>query len=241
MDNSNYVALTRQSGLMREMQVVANNIANMSTTGFRREGIVFAEHVAATGPDDPSLSMGNAVGRSVSTTQGAITATGGQFDFAIEGEGFFLVETPEGEALTRAGNFIRNDVGDLVTVNGHRLLDGGGAPVFVPETAQSVSLSGDGTLSADGQPLAQIGTWMPVDVTELSRQSGTVFTAASGYAPTEDGARFIHGAIEASNVNPVVEITRMIEVQRSYELGQSFLDAEDTRIRDFLRTLGTTS
>jgi flagellar basal-body rod protein FlgF len=134
MDNPTYVGLTRQSGLMREMQVIANNIANMATTGYRREGVVFAEHVASTGPEDPSLSMGNAIGRSISPVQGAITVTGGQFDIAIEGEGFFLVETPEGEALTRAGNFIRNDVGELVTVNGARLLDAGGAPVFVPAT-----------------------------------------------------------------------------------------------------------
>ena len=71
MDNPGYVGLARQSGLLREMQVVANNIANMATTGFRREGIVFAEHVAATGPDDPSLSIGSAVGRSISPVQGA--------------------------------------------------------------------------------------------------------------------------------------------------------------------------
>ncbi len=237
MDNPTYVGLTRQSGLMREMQVVANNIANMATTGYRREGVIFAEHVAATGPDAASLSMGNAVGRSISPVQGAISATGGQFDIAIEGEGFFLVETPEGEALTRAGNFIRNEVGELVTVNGHRLLDAGGAPVFVPATAQSVALSGDGTLSADGQPLTRIGTWGAVDPTELSRRSGTLFLAPSGVEPI-DGARFVHGALEASNVNPVAEIARMIEVQRAYELGQSFLDAEDGRVRDFLRTVG---
>ncbi|KPQ17972.1 MAG: flagellar basal-body rod protein FlgF [Rhodobacteraceae bacterium HLUCCO18] len=237
MDNPTYVGLTRQSGLMREMQVVANNIANMATTGYRREGVIFAEHVAATGPGDPSLSMGNAVGRRISPVQGAISATGGQFDIAIEGDGFFLVETPEGEALTRAGNFIRNEVGELVTVNGHRLLDAGGAPVFVPATAQSVALSGDGTLSADGQPLTRIGAWGPVDPTELSRRSGTLFLAASGVEPL-NGARFVHRALEASNVNPVAEIARMIEVQRAYELGQSFLDAEDGRVRDFLRTVG---
>jgi flagellar basal-body rod protein FlgF len=240
MDNPTYVGLTRQSGLMREMQVIANNIANMATTGYRREGVVFAEHVSSTGPEDPSLSMGNAIGRSISPVQGAITVTGGQFDIAIEGEGFFLVETPEGEALTRAGNFIRNDVGELVTANGARLLDAGGAPVFVPATARSVAISGDGTLSADGQPLTRIGTWAPVDPMELSRQSGTLFVAPSGVEPRDD-ARFVHGALEASNVNPVAEIARMIEVQRAYELGQSFLDAEDGRVRDFLRTVGARS
>jgi flagellar basal-body rod protein FlgF len=240
MDNSGYVTLTRQSGLLREMQVVANNIANMATTGYRAEGVVFAEHVASAGPDAPSLSMGSAAGRSLSSAQGAIGRTGGTFDMAIEGPGFFLVETGEGEALTRAGNFLRSATGELVTPDGHRLLDSGGAPVFVPETARSVSLGPDGTLSADGQPLARIGAWMPVDPTGLAHRAGVLLTAASGVEPL-DGARFVHGALEASNVDPVAQIARMIEVSRAYELGQSFLEAEDGRVRDFLRTVGSRS
>lgn len=240
MDNSTYVTLTRQSGLMREMQVVANNIANMATAGYRAEAVVFAEHVAATGPGEPSLSMGKAAGRSISAAQGALTRTGGDFDFAIEGTGFFLVETPEGEALTRAGNFIRTAQNELVTADGHRLLDAGGAPVFVPATVRAITLAGDGTLSADGQPLAQIGLWQPNDPTELARQAGVLFLAPSGVRPAE-GARLVQGALEASNVDPVGQIARMIEVQRGYELGQSFLDAEDGRIRDFLRTVGARS
>ena len=85
MDNPGYTSLTRLSGLMREMQVVANNIANISTTGFRAEGLIFAEHIAETGRNEPSLSMGTAVGRSISAQQGALQRTGGEFDFAIEG------------------------------------------------------------------------------------------------------------------------------------------------------------
>jgi flagellar basal-body rod protein FlgF len=237
MENPGYVSLTRQSGLLRELQVVANNIANMATTGFRAEGVVFAEHVARAGRDEPSLSMGSAVGRSLSATQGAITVTGGEFDFAIEGPGFFLVATPGGDALTRAGNFIRNDAGELVTTDGHALLDAGGAPVFVPPDARSVALATDGTLSADGQALTQVGLWMPTDPTELSRRSGVLFDAPSGVEPLEEG-RIVHRALEASNVDPVGQIARLIEVQRAYELGQSFLEAEDGRVRDFLRTVG---
>ena len=237
MDNAGYTALTRLSGLMREMEVVANNIANISTTGYRAEGIIFAEHVASTGPRDPSLSMGTAAGRSISAQQGALQQTGGEFDFAIEGEGFFLIDTPQGEALTRAGAFIRNETGELVTPEGHRLLDAGGAPVFVPPDARSVALAPDGTISADGQPLTSVGLYLPNDPLELSRRSGTAFTVASGYAPAED-ARVMQGFVERSNVDAVTQIARMIEVQRAYEMGQSFLEAEDRRIRDFLRTAG---
>ena len=127
MDAALYTTLNRQSGLMREMGVVANNIANSSTTGFKREGIVFAEHIAALG-QDPSLSMAHATGRQVDLSQATLTTTGGAFDFAIQGEGCFRIETPQGERLTRAGSFTPNAEGELVTPDGYRLLDAGGAP-----------------------------------------------------------------------------------------------------------------
>lgn len=240
MDNPGYASLTRLSGLIREMSVVANNIANISTTGFRSEGLVFAEHISATGRHDPSLSMGAAIGRSISSRQGVMEQTGSEFDLAIEGEGFFLIDTPAGQALSRAGAFIRNDAGELVTPDGDFLLDAGGAPVFVPPQASSVAVAPDGTISADGQPLTVVGLYLPNDPTELSRQSGTSFIAESGYQPAEN-ARVLQGFLEQSNVDPVAQIARMIEVQRAYELGQSFMDAEDNRIRDFLRTAGQSS
>jgi len=237
MDHSTYTTLTRQTGLLREMAVVANNIANLSTTGYRAEGLIFAEHVASLGTGEGSLSMAYAVGRSISAQQGSLQQTDGTFDFAIEGEGFFLLATPEGEALTRAGRFMRNEVGELVSPSGHTLLDAGGASVFVPPDATSVALAQDGTLSVDGQPLAVVGLWQPVDPTNLSRQAGTVFAAPGGFEPADDG-RIVQGFLEQSNVEAVTQIARMIEVQRAYELGQSFLDAEDQRVRDFLRTAG---
>jgi flagellar basal-body rod protein FlgF len=237
MDNAAYTTLTRQTGLLREMTVVANNIANLSTTGFRTEGVIFAEHVRAVSDGTDSLSMAHAVGRSISSQQGALHQTGGQFDFAIEGDGFFLVRTPQGDALTRAGSFLRNPVGELVTADGNLLLDGGGVPVFVPPDARSVTLAQDGTLSADGQPLAVIGLWQPQDPTDLGRRAGVMFDAPGGIEPA-DTSRILQGFLEGSNVDPVTQIARMIEVQRAYELGQSFLDAEDRRVRDFLRTAG---
>jgi flagellar basal-body rod protein FlgF len=235
MDAAGYATLNRQSGLMREMGVVANNIANSSTTGFRREGVVFSEFVAAL-DQDPSLSMAHASGRHVDLSQSTLSQTGGNFDFAIQGEGFFLIETPEGNRLTRAGSFTPSSEGELVTPDGYRLLDAGGAPVFVPPDAKGVSLAADGTLSAGGQPIAQIGLWQPADPLSLRHQSGTLFSA-DNVEPAE-GATILQGMLEDSNVEPVAEISRMIEVQRAYELGQKFLDAEDERVRGVISTLG---
>ncbi|CAN1491620.1 FlgG Flagellar basal body rod protein [Paracoccaceae bacterium] len=235
MDAAGYTTLNRQSGLMREMGVVANNIANASTTGFRREGVVFSEFVAAL-DEDPSLSMAHASGRHVDLAQAAVSQTGGQFDFAIQGDGFFLIETPQGDRLTRAGSFIPSAEGELVTPDGFRLLDAGGAPVFIPPDAKAVALASDGTLSANGDPIAQIGLWRPTDPLALTHQSGTLF-AATDLEPVE-GATILQGMLEDSNVEPVSEIARMIEVQRAYELGQKFLDAEDQRVRGVIQTLG---
>jgi flagellar basal-body rod protein FlgF len=234
MDNASYVTLTRQTGLLREMTAIANNLANLSTTGYRREGTVFAEHVRRTGGDGASLSMAAALGRYVDSRPGALDPTGGTFDFALDGPGFFTVETAEGPRLTRAGSFTPNAEGELVAPDGARLLDAGGAPVFVPPDARSVTLAPDGTLSADGRPVAQLAAVLPADPAGLIRAAGSRFEAPGGTLPAE-GARFLQGFLEGSNVEPVREIVRLSEVQRAYELAQGFLDREDERIRSVIR------
>lgn len=234
MENAGYTTLTRQAGLMREMQTVANNIANAATTGFRSEDFIFAEHVVRV-ENGPSISMASANVSYTSPIQGAMTATGGQFDFAIEGEGYFLVQTPGGERLTRAGNFSPNGVGDLVTKDGFPVLDAGGAPIFIPPDATGLSVAGDGTLSANGRPLAQLGIVVPLEGQDLIREDGVMFRADEGFDPAEN-PRVVQGFLEGANVDPIRQIARMIEVQRAYEMGQSFLDAENERIRTALQT-----
>jgi len=237
MDNATYTALTRQSGLANEMRVVANNIANSSTTGFRAEGVVFSEYVNVLGADHDSLSMASARVRDTVEMQGVLKQTNATFDLAIEGEGFFLIQTPNGERLTRAGHFTPNANGDLVTADGFPVLDAGGAPVFVPVGAGSVNIGADGVISAGGELVGQIGIVAPNDPDSLIREGGTRFAAPEGFDPALD-ARVVQGFLEGSNVNPTLEIARMIEVQRAYELGQSFLDKEDERIRAVMQTMG---
>lgn len=235
MDAAGYTTLTRQSGLMREMQVVANNIANISTTGFRREGVMFEEFIQRT-DDGPSLSMAHGDARVMDLSQAGLSQTGGNFDLAIQGGGFFQIQTPTGPQLTRAGSFTPDATGALVNADGYGLLDEGGAPVVVPAGARQVAVSQDGTISADGATLGRIGLWEPSDPLTLMHQAGTNFTA-NGLQPAQGGT-ILQGFLEESNVNPVSEIARMITVQRSYELGQSFLDQEDKRMRGVIETLG---
>ncbi|WP_295047974.1 flagellar hook-basal body complex protein [uncultured Paracoccus sp.] len=230
MDNAIYATLTRQSGLMAEMRVVANNIANANTTGFRREGVIFAEHLSALDRHGDTLSMAHARGRMIDLDQGVLTQTNGNYDLAIEGDGFFLVETPDGNRLTRAGAFLPSAEGELMTADGFRLLDEGMAPIIVPAGASGVAVGADGTLSANGVAFGKIGVFTAPEGAQLTHQGGTSFTTDGAPEPVED-ARIRQGFLEESNVDSVFEITRMIEVQRAYELGQSFLDREDQRIR----------
>lgn len=236
MENASYTTLTRQSGLMREMSVIANNLANASTTGYRQEGVVFSEFLRKMPGDQQSLSMAAGNVRNTSFLPGTMTHTGGPFDLALDGDGFFLVQTPDGERLTRAGHFMPNAQGNLVTPDGHAVLDAGGAPLFIPPDASSIAFAADGTLSADGVPLGQIGVVVPTDTAILSRDSGVHFRVEGGFDAALD-VQVRQGMLEGSNVDPMTQIARMIEVQRAYEMGQSFSQSEDERLRNAVRSL----
>ena len=122
-----------------------------------------------------------------------------------------------------------------MTNDGHPVLDAGGAPIFIPP-ATEIGVAADGTISANGAPIGQIGVVMPAEPDEMQREGGTMFRAEAGFDPVENPC-VVQGFVEASNVNPVAEIARMITVQRAYELGQSFLEREDDRVRNMLKTL----
>lgn len=236
MDAAGYTTLNRQSGLLREVGVIAHNIANSDTTGFRREGVLFSEYVKRLDGGAQSLSMATGNTWMTDMSQADVAYTGGNYDLAIEGQGFFLIETDQGQRLTRAGSFTPNAEGELVTSQGHRLLDEGGGAVVIPAIARAVAVGTDGTVSADGQPVARIGLWQATDPVSMVHQAGTLFSA-NGVEPVEGGL-IRQGYLEGSNVDALTEMARMIEVQRAYELGQSFLEREDERIRNVVQILG---
>lgn len=228
MSNAVYVALSKQAGLSKELNSIANNVANASTAGYRREGYLFSEYVRALEPQDRSISQANVGGHFFDATPGALSETGGTFDVAIDGEGYFLVETPRGERLTRNGGFQLDAEGQLVTHDGYRVLGDGGSPVAIPPDAVSVTIAPDGSIAADGAPVGQLGL-VTADPTALAREGGNLLRATEEYQVVEN-PRLRQGFIEASNVNTVIEISRLIEVQRAYELGQQLLKDEDERI-----------
>lgn len=241
MDNAVYATLSRQVGLERSMRLVASNLANVSTDGYRREGSVFAEWIDRLPVDGGALSQATAIIRTTDFSQGGLRSTGRALDLAIEGPGFFSVQSEDGVALTRAGSFTLSPAGEIVASDGARLLDEGGAPLAVPANAARIDIAGDGTISADGAAIGRVGVSIAPDPTTLTRQSETRFAAAGDVIAAGEAAAVRQGFIERSNVNAVLEMTRMIDVQRSYEAGQSFLRAEDERMREAVRVFGSGS
>jgi len=236
MDNAlYYLAINRQRGLATAMDTIANNVANITTTGFRREGLVFSEFVQA--PDHgPSVSMADLRTHYPSPRAGELRVTGGRFDLAIQGEGFFQVEGAEGPLLTRAGAFQLSPEGFVVDPQGRRLLDSGAAPLFIPPDARSVTIAPDGSLSVDGRLQAELGV-VDAPPETLVRVGDTAYRAREGVQPAQ-APRIRQGALEGSNVDPVAEIARMIAVSRAYEQVQGLIEDEDERIRRTIETLG---
>lgn len=240
MDNAlYYLTLNRQIGLAREMDLVANNIANMDTTGFRREGVAFTEFVIAS-ENGESLSMGDLGARFASDKPGGLKITSGVLDVAIQGQGFFVIDTEDGPVLTRAGSFQMSQDGFLVTPSGDNVLDIGQQPIAIPPGTADMVIGKDGTISADGVPVGQIGVvTAPAEL--INRYGDTGFTVTDDAFEPLENVKVVQGALEGSNVNPVTEIARMIEVTRGYETAQSLIEDEDERIRSVVQTLGRTT
>ena len=237
MDNAlYYLAVNRQVGLSAELDMIANNIANLDTSGFRREGLAFTEFVVAAETGE-SVSMADLGARFASEKPGVLTMTGGRFDLAIEGEGYFVLDTPDGRVLTRAGAFMVSPEGFLVTPNGDQVLDAGEAQITIPPDATDVVIGPDGTVSANGNPIAQIGV-MNAPRELISRFGDTAFRVQDDAYEPVVFAKVRQGALEQSNVDAVLEIARMIEVTRAYESAQSVIEDEDERINSAIQTLG---
>ncbi len=234
-DTISHLALNRQIGLGRELTAIANNVANLATTGYRREGLVFAEYLRRIAPAQ-SLSMADLRARFADERPGALSLTGGELDLAIEGPGFFVLQSGPGVVLSRAGAFQRSADGILVTPDGASVLDDGGAPVFLPPDAAAIGIAPDGAVSADGAPVARLAV-VDAPPETLERAGAVSFRPLAGYARIE-APRLRQGALEASNVDPVAEIARMIEVSRAYEASQGLLDDADERVRDTITRLG---
>jgi flagellar basal-body rod protein FlgF len=241
MDNAMYVVLSRQMTLQRELNIVANNLANADTAGFKVEALQVKTDAAeparmADGPKTLKFVLDDEVTRDFS--QGSMQQTGGAFDLGIDGRGFFKIQTAEGERYTRDGRFTLSPEGRLTTQAGDPVMGDGGEIVLDPAQGP-VTIAQDGSVSQGTQ---KVGKLAVVDFAELSvlRKSGdNLFQNVSNTQPvTATAARVRQGMLEGSNVNSVLQVTRLIEISRSYESMARTMDNVSNLSRSAVERLG---
>ena len=229
MDNTSYIALSRQMVLQRQMDLVANNIANAATSGFKGQKMVFEEVLEDANAKKP-VSFVQDVGVMRDLSPGSITTTGNPFDLAIGGDGWFTVGTPDGPRYTRNGNFLLSVDGQIVTNEGLPLLDEGGAPITLPPGDRRISVAKDGTVSTPG---GIVGRIVPVAFAEgqkLKPIGSSLYTTDEAPLPAE-GSAIVQGAVEGSNVQPILEMTRMMETVRAFQNTQRLLETHHDLVR----------
>lgn len=229
MSNALLVGLSRQVALGRELDVVANNIANINTAGFKGDGAVFEEFIGDKARDgkmsrlDSRVSFVRDRATWIDLSPGARERTGNPLDVAIDGNGFLVVQTPRGERYTRNGALQVNASGELVTTEGYQVL-GESGPIKLQPKDRDINISPDGTISVrEGESVkteAQRGKLRLVGFDKpglLQKDGAGTFAAPDGVTAQADAtSRIMQGSIEKSNVRAVIEMTRMIEVTRSY-------------------------
>lgn len=240
MESPWLIAISRQAALQRQMDAVANNIANMNTPAYKSEEILFQDYLVKPQRDVP-LHFVEDVGMIRNLSEGPLTNTGNPFDLALSGDGYFVVGTQNGERYTRSGRFQLDADGRLVNQQGQAVLSASGQPIFIPEGTRDVSIAPDGTVSADTEAVGSIGVVRFDNPRALKREANNLYSADKAGTP-DDRTRILQGMLEESNVNAVEELTRMIEVHRAYASNQRVLQDEHDRIRRAARViLGTNS
>jgi flagellar basal-body rod protein FlgF len=252
MENAVLIGLSRQIALSRELEVVANNIANVNTTGYKADNAVFEEYLMPVARDgdfpgsDRRLSFSQDRATWHNFDPGPVRPTGNPLDAAIDGDAFFVVQTARGNRYTRNGAFQINNLGELVTLSGDRVLSDSGAAIQFQPNDHSIMINADGGITAREGPNATSdslrGRLQLVrfdGLQQLTKDGGNTFAAPANAVPqpATGNTRIIQGSLEQSNVRAVVEMSRMIEVSRTYSQIQSLLQAAGEQRRSAIEKL----
>ena len=243
MDTALFVAMSRQAVLRREMDIVANNIANVDTAGFKVEGLISETESRSlpagmdAGPRSVQFVLDKGLARDFG--QGAMTSTGAPLDVAIEGDGFFQINTAAGQRYTRDGRFTLDPTGRLVTASGQAVGGDGGAEILIDPKKGPVSIARDGTISQGEERIGKLGVVRFASLAGLSKDGDGLYRNDANIAAEAAPDAVLHqGSVEGSNVNAVLEVTRMIEVTREYEKISKMMDQTAELDRRSIERLG---
>ncbi len=233
MDIVSSVAASRIVAQQRVMDVIAGNIANANTAGFKAERVQFSDWLVRR--QDADAPQGD---RTIAYTQdratwreqqaGTLTHTGNPFDLGITSDGYFTVSTSRGPRLTRDGRFGLMPNGTIADAAGDAVLDSNGRPIVLSTTDTQITIAGDGTVSSENGQLAKIGIVQPTDAMQLTAEGNTLYASGSATTPVASPG-LVQGSIEDSNVQPVLEMTRMIDGLRQFQFISQFIQAEGDR------------
>lgn len=239
MQDGLYVALSSQIALEKRITTIADNVANAGTVGFRATGVKFSDVVSGVGQG--SVSFASAGETFLSGAQGSMRETGNPFDFAVQGDAWFGISTPAGTVMTRDGRFTMLETGQLVTTDGYPVLDAGGAPLQLDPRNGPPSAGRDGMLRQNGQIVGAIGLFNFQPGPNFTRYNNSGILPASEPQPIVDRSDVgvMQGFVEDSNVNPMLEITRLIMVQRAFENAAALTRDTETGLDDAIKTLGS--
>jgi flagellar basal-body rod protein FlgF len=242
MDNTLLVSLSQQLAAYRSMEVIANNLANLSTPAFKREAVKFEEFVQQvqpsedqSGPQTVSFVQDTGVVRDLS--EGRLERTGAPYDLAINGKGYFVVQTAAGDRYTRNGHLTLNGDGQLITDSGDAI-QGDGGPITITADDGDIHVAADGTVSGKQ---GQIGKFKVVDFANeraLQKEGDSLYSTAQS-PTTMANAQIMQGTLETSNVEPVIEISRMIDVMRAYQATATLAQSQDDLKRQAIDKLGS--
>lgn len=241
MENAQLIGLSRQMALRRQMDVVANNVANINTNGFKKESVLFEEYVMPVARDrtaafpDQALSYTQDWATMHDLSAGAIKQTGNTFDIALQGDGFLTVQTPAGERYTRDGALKLNNEGVLVTNNGDPVLSNGGPVAFGPEET-NITIARDGSISSSAGQKGRLQIVSFDTPQELAREGENLFSGGQPLA--DDETLVVQGALEGSNVSGVAEMTEMIRINRSYQSLAQMMQQQDELRSNAVQRLG---
>jgi len=241
MEVPSYIALSRLVAQSRALEVTATNMANVNTPGFKAGRVLFSDWLSKqTGVDTPKGGKTVAFVQDRATYRdqqaGPVQATGNPFDMAISGEGYFSVETPRGPRLTRAGRFTPMADGKLGDADGNALLDTAGQPIRIGAADARVVIAADGTISSENGRLGRIGVVQPADAMRLTAEGARTLRADAATAPVAK-PQVIQGSIEDSNVQPVLEMTRMMADLREFQFTTQFVQGEADRLQSSIDKL----
>lgn len=239
MENAIIAGLSKQIVLTRALETTANNVANQTTAGFKADRVAFAEYLAVIdrrSSGDPFVSLVSDPDTYTDFSSGAIEQTFRDLDFAIEGDGFFAIETAAGTRYTRDGRFSVNAFGELVTRSGELALDAAGSPILIDPEAGPVVATPDGELQQQGAPVGRLGVYVAADPAALRKTGDNLFLSETDLEAAEI-PRVRQGFTETSNVNPVASMTDLIEILRAYEQAAQLTDISNELARRAVETL----